>query len=665
MKKIHSVAVVGAGTMGSALAQKFSMEGFDVILADRDMDFVNKGLSGIRQVLQDGVEKKVFTSDEAAHYLSGIKGTDNLFELKHCDLVIEAIYEDFQAKSHLFTQLSGIVSEPTILATNTSSFSVTELARYVANPAHFIGLHFFYHAAKNRLVEIIPGTKTSAKTVHLIQRFALEAGKDPIFTHDAYGFAVNRFFVPWLNEAVRLLSEHLADAGTIDNVCMRTFGIGMGPFALMNATGIPIAMHAQKTLELFGPGYQTSPALIKQAELKQNWTIGSTNESVPEPIQTRISERMLGSVFFVCAQILDEKVCSALDLNKGARIGLKWKKGPIDLMMQYGEQEVTRLVKAYCALYKAQVPRGISAKSWAMEQVSLSRSKHRAIITLNRPEDLNALNETIIKQLEEKFTIAEQDPAIDTILITGTGKAFVAGADIRFFVKNMKNHTLDNIVNFTKYGQAVFDKIDKSRKRVIAVLNGLALGGGLELALCADQILVLPKVKLAFPETGIGIYPGLGGTQRTAARVGKGLAKHLVLSGRSLSAEEALETGLIDTIISRDEMFELLDGGPIPEYRKPSRSEKWLAYSDLYQKNSIDAILQGTCTEGALGKEELEKLRRTLSYKAPVALHFAESLIEEARGPSSELDKLVAVFSTEDALLGLSSNGQKVAYQGK
>ena len=665
MKKINTVGVVGAGTMGSALAQKFAQEGFNVILADRALEYVNKGIAGINSVLSEGVEKKVFTQAQIEGYLANVTGTENLSDLKVCDIVIEAIYEDFNAKSDLFKQLSGIVSSDAILATNTSSFSVTELSAALTDPSRFIGLHYFFHAAKNRLVEIIPGDKTSKETIQAAHRFSVQSGKDPIYTKDAYGFAVNRFFVPWLNESVRLLAETDVPKNLIDSICMKTFGIGMGPFALMNATGVPIALHAQRTLEFYGHAYKVALLLEKQVESKQEWDIIDSNKMITEKDVNEVNDRMLGCIFYVCSQLLEEKVCSAIDLNKGAKIGLKWKKGPIDLMIKYGEVEVKRLVEKYAAFYREQVPTGISAKNWDLEFVTLTKSENRAIITINRPEDLNALNEEVMKQLDAKFSLAESDSKIETIFITGSGKAFVAGADIRFFVNNLKNNTIDNIVTFTKYGQNVFEKIDKSPKKVVSILNGLALGGGLELALCADEIYALPKVNLAFPETGIGIYPALGGTQRSALRIGKGLAKYLILSGKNLSAKEAEEIGLIDKLITSDEMFELLEGGKLPELSKKEHTGKWLAYSNLYKKNKYNSILEGTYQNGGLEKEEIEKLVKTMRFRAPVAMRFAEDLIDEANGPASELDKLVAIFSTEDALLGLSSIGQRVEYQGK
>lgn len=664
MKIIKTVGVVGAGTMGSALAQKFSQGNFKVILADRAMNFVEKGLNGIKATLSEAADKKVFTKEQVANFLFNLKCTDNLNDLKECDLVIEAIFEDFKSKTDLFRALGVTLNNETIIATNTSSFSVTELAKSIIHPERFIGLHYFYHAAKNRLIEIIPGEKTSSETFETAKNFSIQTGKDAISCKDSYGFVVNRYFVPWLNESVRLLEEGIANIPTIDEVCMETFGIGMGPFALMNATGVPVSYHAQKTLEVFGNFYKVAEKLKAQTEAKQNWDLNG-KISLDETTRKIISERMLGIVFFVCSQLLDEKVCTATDINRGARIGLRWRKGPVELMKRLGEKEVERLIRQVCEKYKSEMPKSIGQNFWKMNFVELEKKGKKTILTMSRPEDLNALNEEVMKQLSEKFDKANNDKIIETIFLVGSGKAFVAGADIKFFVKNIQANSIDKIESFTKFGQEVFRKIDDSSKKVVAILNGIALGGGLELALCADVILALPKATVAFPETGIGIYPALGGTQRCAKRVGKYLSKYLIHTGRMLNAKEANEIGLVDKIISTEEMFGLLSGKiEIPKTETKTLNEKWQAVEDFFKRNPIENILSKRCVDTILTKEESDKLCKTINYKAPIALKISDKLIEEQNGVDSELEYLKIVFTSEDALMGLNSIGKKVEFKG-
>jgi len=665
MRVIKTIGVVGAGTMGAAIAQKFAQEGFNVILADRDQNFVNRGLNSIKRMLMEGIEKHVFTEPDVDLYLSKITGSHDLQDLKKCDLIIEAIFEDFKAKADLFGVLDKIVDADAILATNTSSFSVRELAESVSHPGRFVGLHYFYHAAKNRLVEIIPGEKTSQETIDAVKSFSMLSGKDAIICRDSYGFVVNRFFVPWLNEAARLLSEHVANIATIDAVCMQVFGIGMGPFALMNATGVPVAYHAEKTLERFGPLYAVSKRLKEQALAAEQWDLsGEVSDS--DTVRNLITDRMLGVVFFICSQLLDEQVCSAADINRGAKIGLKWRNGPVDLMRSYDEEKVWRLVHQIAGLYQMPLPVSVGRSFWHMLFVDLERKGNIAILTMNRPEELNALNEEVMRQLDEQFTAANNDPAIDAIFITGSGKAFVAGADIKFFIRNIRAGRIGDIEAFTAYGQRVFQKIDASAKKVVAVINGLALGGGLELALCADVILALPKAQMAFPETGIGIYPGLGGTQRCSRKVGKPLSKYLIHTGKMLSARDAQEIGLVDRIIDANEMVALFAGTlPVPENRAVELTSKWKHLEQFFRDNAITNVMAHNFNTEGMQTEDAEKIYKTLRRKAPIAITIADKLIEEAKGCDSELKYLDLIFSTSDALVGLSSIGQPVEYQGK
>lgn len=667
MKKINIVGVIGAGTMGAAIAQKFAQEGFTVYLNDREQQYIDKGVAGIRAILEQGVERKLFTQEKVEGIINNIKGTTNQEDLKVCDLIVEAIFENFEVKTNLFKALDKIVPADTILATNTSSFSVTELAKAVSHQERFVGMHYFFHAAKNRLVEIIPGANTSTDTYKAMQVFSVQSGKDAITTKDVNGFAVNRFFVPWINESCKMLDEGIGTIAEIDTICMKTFGIGMGPFALMNATGVPISLHAQRTLESFGPSYKVARLLEKQVEIGKDWDLSGTGTvNITPEVTKAVNDRILGCTLFVCSQILEEKVCTAVDLNRGAKIGLRWRFGPIDLMNRYGETEVARLVKNYAAIYNEKVPSGIEAKNWVMEFVTLQVNGSVATITMSRPEDMNALNEDVMGQLDCKFSQADARPDVKTIILTGSGKAFVAGADIKFFVKNIKSNSIDKIVSFTKYGQEVLEKIDKSAKKVVVILNGLALGGGLELALCADVLLAVPKTKLAFPETGIGIYPGLGGTQRTALRVGKGLAKYLVLTGQMLGAKQALEIGLIDGIVQPNEIFDFISGEKAtPEKANVNLTENWKSIEALYGKNSYKAIIDGNYVNGGIEKDEIEKMAKTMKFKAPIAMNFAEELIDEAKGTQSELDKIAAIFTTKDALLGLTNIGQRVVYTGE
>ena len=272
MSQINKIGVIGAGNMGSGIAQKIAQEGLNVVVVDIKDEYVQSGLGIIEQLLGEGVERKIFTPEQVKDVLSRISGTTDFNAVADADLVIEAVFEDKQVKSDLFKKLDQLCAEKTILATNTSSFFVGEFARLTSRPDRFIGLHYFYHPAKNRLLEVIPHEGTSRETVEKSLLAAKLHGKTSIVVKDAPGFAVNRFFVPFLNEATRMLEEKIANIPTIEQAAKRAFKIGMGPFELMNVTGIPIAVHASTTLgNELGPFYATADILKAQMKKNENW----------------------------------------------------------------------------------------------------------------------------------------------------------------------------------------------------------------------------------------------------------------------------------------------------------------------------------------------------------------------------------------------------------
>ncbi|RLC17460.1 MAG: 3-hydroxyacyl-CoA dehydrogenase/enoyl-CoA hydratase family protein, partial [Deltaproteobacteria bacterium] len=248
MSKINKIGVIGAGNMGSGIAQKIIQEGINVVMVDIKDEFVERGLSTIKNLLQEGVERKIFTTKQVEEILSRITGTTDFNAVADADIVIEAVFEDKQVKIDLFKKLDGICAEKTIFATNTSSFYVRDFVEHISRPDRFVGLHYFFHPAKNRLLEVIPHDGTSRETIETSLLAAKLHGKTSILVKDAPGFAVNRFFVPFLNEAARMLEEGIASIPTIEEGAKRGLKIGMGPFLLMNVTGIPIAVHAATTL---------------------------------------------------------------------------------------------------------------------------------------------------------------------------------------------------------------------------------------------------------------------------------------------------------------------------------------------------------------------------------------------------------------------------------
>jgi enoyl-CoA hydratase/3-hydroxyacyl-CoA dehydrogenase len=280
---------------------------------------------------------------------------------------------------------------------------------------------------------------------------------------------------------------------------------------------------------------------------------------------------------------------------------------------------------------------------------------------------MNALNEEVIGQLRDAFRRASGDPATSGIVIAGAGRSFVAGADIRFFIRNIESGDLERIVRFTEDCQDLLNEIQNCAKPVVARVHGLALGGGVEIALACHYIVATPGATLGFPETGIGIYPGLGGTQRSTRGLGTALAKWLVLTGYLVAAEEALAIGLIDRVVPQDLIdaatAELVGGGVVRARQPHPVPASHVPLARFFDSHDVDRILAGRAD--TRGDDQLATAMRAVGTKAPVAVRLAATLIDQGAAVSlqdglrMELAHLTEIFSTKDALTGLLSVGGK------
>jgi len=672
MSEIKKIGVIGAGNMGSGIVQKIAQEGLDVVMMDIKPEFVEKGLNTIKTLLNEGLKRKIFSPAQMEATLARITCSTDLNDVADADIVVEAVFEDKQVKTDLFKRLDAVCHEKTILATNTSSFYVKDFSDEISRPDRFIGLHYFFHPAKNRLLEIIPSDQTSPETIEASVLFAKLHGKTGIVVKDAPGFAVNRFFVPFLNEAVRMLEEGMADIPTIEEGAKRAFKIGMGPFLLMNVTGIPIAFHAATTLgKEIGPFYSPAALLKEQVEKNELWNIdGSVDESRIESVMDRFFGVSLG----VAAALVDEGVASLEDTDRGAKIGLRWLMGPFEIINRIGVEKTFFAVEAITKKYSDFTMPDILSKQkekgvpFEFNLVDMEVIDGVANITINRPEAMNALNETVVSQLARRFEEAENHPEASAIVFRGAGKAFVAGADIRFFVKNIKADQIPAIADFTRKGEELFLRIESSKKQTIAVLDGLSLGGGTELALSCQSIVATSAGSMAFPETGIGIFPGLGGMLRFARHAGPELAKYYVFTGAPISAKDAHELGIIDVVADRADMEaaikEVAAKGKTDKYGARAIPDRFAALARLCSPENVARLLSGQAPEGG-DEAAAAKTLKIIGFKAPIALRLVSEIIDAQIGKTMEegveieLGRLHEIFSTKDALEGLSTAGRK------
>ncbi len=245
---IKKIGVVGAGQMGHGIALVSAKAGHEVILRDITKEYVEKGIAKIDKFLSKSVAKERITEDEKKKILLKIKGTTNISDMKECDIVIEAIFENVKVKKELFKELDDVCKKECILASNTSTIPITDLASVTKRPKKFIGMHFMNPVPIMKLVEVIRGLRTDDATAKTINDLSEKLGKIPVEVNDGPGFVSNRLLMPMINEAVFCLNEGIGTAENIDQVMKLGMNHPMGPLALADLIGLDVVLHIMQVL---------------------------------------------------------------------------------------------------------------------------------------------------------------------------------------------------------------------------------------------------------------------------------------------------------------------------------------------------------------------------------------------------------------------------------
>ena len=265
---VKKIGVIGAGTMGHGISLVAAKAGFDVTMQDIKDEFVQKGLSKIERFLDKSIEKGKMTAEEKNKILSKIKGTTKLEDLKDCDLIVEAIFEDVTVKKDIFKKLDKLCKKETIFASNTSTIPITDLASVTSRPEHFIGMHFMNPVPLMKLVEVIRGLRTSDDTAKLIKQLAEKMGKIAIEVNDGPGFVSNRVLFAMINEAIFCLQDGTGTAEAIDSVMKLGMNHPMGPLELADLIGLDVSLNIMNVLyEGFNDSkYRPCPLLKKMVQ---------------------------------------------------------------------------------------------------------------------------------------------------------------------------------------------------------------------------------------------------------------------------------------------------------------------------------------------------------------------------------------------------------------
>ncbi len=264
---VRRVGVVGAGTMGSGIAQVAATNGYDVVMRDVERRFLDRGFESIEDSLSRFVDRDAMTESEASAVVDRVTGTTELEDLADCDVVVEAAPEDLDLKSDVFADLEGIVAGDCLLATNTSTLSVTSIAAATDSPGRVVGMHFMNPVPVMDGVEVVVGERTDPAAVELTHAFAAALGKETWEADDKPGFVTNRILMPWINEGIRAFDEGVATKEDIDRGMTLGTNVPMGPLELADHIGLDICLHATATLrEELGDRYTPAYLLKRKVE---------------------------------------------------------------------------------------------------------------------------------------------------------------------------------------------------------------------------------------------------------------------------------------------------------------------------------------------------------------------------------------------------------------
>jgi enoyl-CoA hydratase/3-hydroxyacyl-CoA dehydrogenase len=594
---VFKAAVVGAGTMGGEIAQVIASAGIPVVLKDVEQEFVDLGLRKAEEVTRaqlGGLVHKQKISQEqadqqASEILGRITGTTEYEGFGDVDLVIEAVPERMAIKQAVFAELDIVTPGHAILASNTSSLSISEMADATSRPDQVVGFHFFYPASMMRLVEIVEGADTSAETMQTATTFAQTIRKLPIACGEEPGFVVNRILNSAISEIWRFQEDNDLSIKAIDDAVAQARVAPMGPFFLTDLLGLDTVLHVAEHLQQsYGEQsfyvHRGMKALVEAGDLGAKTGKGFYDNGEPRSDgetqfdHEELTQRFVLKAFVEACLLLEEGMATVRDIDLGMMAGAGLIPPPFARADQTGLDEVLASLEraaegwgeqfAPPLILRRLVAQGrLGAKTgqgfFAYKQpddgfeqgeaVSLETRDGYAIAWLDRPP-ANSLSPQVISELGRVWQHVEADEAIRALIIASANPMlWCAGADIKAFTQ------MDEAsgAKLLQDAHALLRAMEQSSTVTIAAVNAVAFGGGCELAMACDVRIAAQSASFGQPEINLGIIPGFGGTQRLPRLVGTARALELNLTGDPISADEAFEIGLVNRVVADHELHDV------------------------------------------------------------------------------------------------------------
>ena len=597
---VFKAAVVGAGTMGGQIAQTIAAAGFDVVLKDVKQEFVDAGLTEARNVTagQRGglVKKEKLTQEQADQQtdeiLGRIHGTTGYDGFGDVDFVIEAVPEKMELKQSVFAELDAVTPGHAILATNTSSLSITEIGDATLRPDKVVGFHYFYPASVMPLIEIIEGDDTSQETMQAAITFAQAIKKQPITCAEVPGFVVNRILNAGIGEVWREQEEKGLSIKKIDEGIGAANVVPMGPYFLINLLGLDTVYHVAEHLhESYGERFYLPKGmgnLVQQGKLGAKTggdgfydSDGNANlEGDADPDIDELVELLSLKTFVEACLVLEEGVATHRDIDFGmmAGAGLDPRRGllppfmradteGLDTVLERLESAESKHGERFAAptVLRRLVAQGrLGTKSgqgfYAYPQAD--EEQPGEVVKLETRGDvgiawlangqMNSVSPAVVKDLGAVYAKAKAGGARALIIASSNPFLFSAGADIKAFTQ-MDASGGEQLLH---EAHALLRELETGDIPVIAAVNGLAFGGGNEIAMAADVRIAARSAIFGQPEIKLGIIPGFGGTQRLPRLVGGNKALEMNLIGDPVGAEEAFEFGLVNRVVVDHELFD-------------------------------------------------------------------------------------------------------------